>query len=322
MSVAAAATTKISTSTYEAHVYGDRDTWKGARDVLGASEVAAALGLSPHDSPYALWSRKCGLSESGPETRAMRRGVVMEPFVASELALEKKWTLHDLGRWTICRARHLPHLSCTPDRIIEPIDERGPGLLEIKSVTNRAAWTSGTVPEHYKVQVVTGLAVLGFRWGVLAGYVAGTDEIIPIEIERNDDDIATLVDATADFWEMVLEGRAALAAGLQPTRFPDPDASEATLEALRQRYATEVAQDMVPEVDDAQLELEWAKAAALQAEASRCLDACKARAMTLMGERPEIRLPGGTRITWRTVNRREVVLPASSKRELRRYAPR
>jgi putative phage-type endonuclease len=308
---------------YEATVYQNKEAWKENRDVIGASEAAAALRLSPYQSEYALWSQKVGLSSGGPETRAMRRGVVMEPFVADEYAREHGAKLTDLGRWTICRSRRFPHLSCTPDRLIEPVDDRGPGVLEIKSVTNRDAWARGTVPEHYRIQVVASLAVLGLRWGVLAGYVAGTDEIIPVTIERDEDQIATLVDGTADFWALVEDGRAALARGEQPTRFPDPDASEATMEALRQRYRVEIAQDEVPTVDTSEardIEAEWAQAAAIYGEASKRLDAVKVRAMALMAERPEVRLPGGTRLTWKTVARKAHAVEASARRELRRYA--
>lgn len=303
--------------------YGTREAWLEGRVVLGASEVAAALGLSPYDGSYALWSRKCGLSVGGPETRAMRRGVLMEGFIADELVRERGWKLRDLGRWTLCRSSLYPHLSCTPDRLIEAIDDRGIGVLEIKSVTDRRAWTEGRIPEHYRIQVVASLAVLGLRWGVLAGYVAGTDEIIPVEITRDEDQIAALVEASAEFWRLVEDGRSAIARGEQPTRFPDPDASEATREAIRQRYADEIAQDQVPLIetaDAAVLEGQWNRAAVELADAQKRVDECKARAMLLMAERPEVRLPGGSRITWKSVARKESYRPASISRELRRYA--
>jgi putative phage-type endonuclease len=303
------------TAPYTVEAYATREEWLAARTVIGASEVAAALGLSPYESSYALWSRKCGLSVSGPETRAMRRGNVMEPFVASEYAMETGRKLTDLGRWTVCRSTKFPHLSCTPDRIIEPIDDRGPGILEIKSVTNRRAWTEGYIPEHYRVQVVASMVVLGLKWGILAGYVADTDEIIPVEITLDDVQADVLVEVTRDFWRMVEDGRAALARGEQPTQFPDPDASQATADALRQRYAEEIAQDKVPVIETPEareLELEWGDAATWAATVGKRIDACKVKAMTIMQECPEVKLPGGTRVTWKKER--------NGSRVLRRYA--
>lgn len=300
---------------YDATVYPDKATWLQNRDRLGASETAAAMGLSPYLSSYALWSQKCGLSVPGPETRAMRRGSLMEDFIADEYAMEHKRELRNLGKWTICRSRKYPHKSCTPDRLLEPIDDRGVGVLEIKSVTNRRAWAEGFIPEHYRIQVVDSMITLGLTWGVLAGYVAGTDEIIPVEIELQRHHEALVVDETAAFWRMVLDGREALANGKQPTRFPDPDASEATMEALRQRYAEENARVVAEELagpEASALESEWSAAADDMSKVSRRLDAVKVRAMTMIKDRPEVRLPGGTLVSWRTDKR--------GTRVLRRYA--
>lgn len=292
---------------------------------LAASEVAAAVGLSPYDSRYSMWARKVGILPPALENRAMRRGRVLEPFIASEYALETGRQLVDLGRNTLVRSASHPFLSCTPDRLIAPIDHRGVGVLEIKSVRNRDAWASGSVPEHYRIQVLINLAVLELRWGVLCGYISGTDEIIPVEIERNDEVLEALVEEAAEFHAMVVAGRAAIARGEEPTTFPDPDTSEATREALQARYQTEIAQDEVPVLDgEHALELEERLVAAGRAskEAAKAYDEAKTAAMALVGERPEVRFPGGTRVTWKTVSKAAFTVAAKSAREFRVYAPK
>lgn len=301
-------------------------TWLQDRaEGLSASEVAAAVGLSPYDSRYSMWARKVGILPPATENRAMRRGRTMEPFIAAEYALETGRELVDLGRYTLVRSAAHPFLSCTPDRLIRPVDARGVGVLEIKSVRNRDAWASGSVPEHYRIQLLMNLAVLELRWGVLCGYISGTDEIIPVEIERNDDVLEALIEEAAEFHEMVLAGRAAIARGEEPTTFPDPDASEATREALQARYRTEVSQDQVPTLegpDALELEERLVVAGRASKEAAKAYDEAKTMAMSLVGERPEVRFPGGTRVTWKTVTKSAFTVAAKSAREFRVYAPK
>ena len=52
---------------------------------LGASEVAAALGLSPWQTPFQVWARKCGLTESAADDSVQRRGRYLEPGVLAWL---------------------------------------------------------------------------------------------------------------------------------------------------------------------------------------------------------------------------------------------
>lgn len=316
------ATQKTSDLPFVIQRYRDAESWLAGRsETVGASEVAAALGLSPWESAYSLWSKKVGLSPPSVETRPMRRGAHMESFVASEYALETKRQLVDHGRYAVHRSTLFPFLSFTPDRIIvgEP---RGPAPLEIKSVTNRSDWADGEVPEHYRIQVVASLAVSGYRWGVLCGYIAGTDELIHVEIERNEEHIEALVDTVHDFWRLVEDGRAVLTRGEEPKRHPDIDASEATMMALRARYRTETSQEEIPVLSEPDLEQEWAAAAADEKNAKARVQAAKNRMMALMGNRPEVYLPGGTRVSWKTCVKAAYTVEAQSTRVLNRYAPK
>lgn len=65
---------------------------------------------------------------------------------------------------------------------------------------------------------------------------------------------------------------------------------------------------------------EWNDAALSASLAGKRLDAVKVRAMALMQEAPEIKLPGGTKLTWKSVTTKGRVVEPSISRVLRRYA--
>src|SRR4051794_32384551 len=54
----------------------------GGRGGLGASECAAALGLSPFETALGLWARKTGRVPEPEESEAMELGLLLEPVVA------------------------------------------------------------------------------------------------------------------------------------------------------------------------------------------------------------------------------------------------
>jgi putative phage-type endonuclease len=61
----------------------DRAEWLRARkEGIGASEAAAALGMSPFESPRELYLRKLGMLPDVEETEAMAEGSFMEPYIA------------------------------------------------------------------------------------------------------------------------------------------------------------------------------------------------------------------------------------------------
>jgi predicted phage-related endonuclease len=63
----------------------DRAAWlERRRQTLGASDAAAALGLSPYCSPLQLYLRKIGSLPEQEETEAMRWGTLLEPLLARE----------------------------------------------------------------------------------------------------------------------------------------------------------------------------------------------------------------------------------------------
>lgn len=203
-----------------------RDEWLAARkEFIGASEAPIVLGVSPYCSPLKLWSQKTGRIEPDEENKQMRRGTRLEPVVADMVAEETGWTLRDDGRYTVRIHSELEWMGCTLDRIIEPVDERGPGNLQIKTASAFAAheWDSG-IPLHVAVQVQHELAVTGFSWGAVAVLIGG-DDLKLLAFERNERFINAMIGREYDFMRCLWEDMP-----------PPVDGSEATAEALKKLY--------------------------------------------------------------------------------------
>ena len=93
------------------------------------------LGVSEYATPLDVYMSKVHGTQPD-ETRAMRRGRVLEPFIASEYALETGRHVTDPGATEILYHPDLPMLGATLDRVTTFDEDRDgmTGPLEIKSV--------------------------------------------------------------------------------------------------------------------------------------------------------------------------------------------
>lgn len=145
------------------------------RTGIGGSEIGAVGGLSKWCSPLEVWRRKVH-GEVLEETKAMKRGRLLEPAVADWYAEETGATLRKVGRTLRHPERSM--VIATPDRIATL--NGAPRVLEIKT-TNHAKpdeWgESGTdeVPEAYLTQVAWTMAVTDMPSADLAVLIAGDD---------------------------------------------------------------------------------------------------------------------------------------------------
>jgi putative phage-type endonuclease len=292
--------------------YPDRAAWLAARrEGIGSSEAAILLAASPWLSPYALWAQKLGLMEPAADTEAMQWGIKLEPLIAEAYAEATGRQVSALPPWTVHVSDTHAWQRATLDRVLAPIDARGPGVLELKSTgtAHAGAWEEGA-PHPYLLQVQHQLAVTGWQWGSLAVLIGG-QQLRWVDVARDEACIAALTAAEAAFWQRLLD------------RDPPPvDGRPSTLAALAARYPREApGSDPValpPEADawDAQraAALETIKAGeGLKAEAEAHLKA-------LIGDAPAGLLPGGVTYTWRTQTRAAYTVAASEARVLRRSA--
>jgi putative phage-type endonuclease len=156
---------------------GTEAEWLAARrQGVTASEIAVVMGLSPYDSPFALYHRKRGDLPETEDTDAMERGRILEPYIADRFAkLHPEFTVMGDGRALYAHPDR-PWQMATPDRLAcerEWGDLPDPvAVLETKTdAGGDDQWgDDGTdqIPVHYRCQVLWQMDVLG----VTAAYVA------------------------------------------------------------------------------------------------------------------------------------------------------
>src|SRR5262245_35499897 len=95
----------------------DRDDWlKWRRDGIGASDIAALMGISPWASPWSVWADKSGLLPPEPENEYMAAGRWLEAAIAPWFT--DITGLHVTGEQMWCTHPGKPWARCTPDGFI------------------------------------------------------------------------------------------------------------------------------------------------------------------------------------------------------------
>ncbi len=219
----------------------ERAAWHAARSkVVGASEVAALFGVSPHTSHWALWQIKAGRvapPNLGGDER-VRWGLRLEDAIADAVGETKEWEIRPGGHRT---SKGTPGLGCTLDR--EAVcPTRGLGCLELKNVdwlVRKREW-GAEPPAHILLQLQAQLAVTRYRWGAVAALVGG-NELRVWEYEMRPKVIAQIEARVKAFWRSIREGRE-----------PPVDGSASTAETLATLFPV-AAVEMVDMRDDNEL---------------------------------------------------------------------
>jgi len=176
----------------------DREQWlKDRMNGVGASDAAAALGLSPWKSPLELYLEKVGEAPGAEVNDAMRFGTLLEPVVRDEYARRT-------GRsvvFGIPQIRSPEHLFMTAN-LDGRCDDR---ILEVKTARSDHGWGEpGTddVPQAYLLQVIHQMIVTKEQLADIAVLIGGSDFRIYTVPYRQD--LADLViEGEARFWDAV-----------------------------------------------------------------------------------------------------------------------
>jgi putative phage-type endonuclease len=184
----------------------DSPEWHQARrQGIGASEVAAVLGLSPWQTPLSVYRTKMGVPNEIPENLAYFGHALEEPI--AQWIRDKHPEVGLVSPGLSARSTRWPWLTASPDRIAYvPLDGDQPPFdyipveLKTSSAYGIDKWADG-VPLFYATQVQTQLAVLDAPYGWLAVLHGGnTPELY--RIERDNDFIHDhLIPKTKQFWE-------------------------------------------------------------------------------------------------------------------------
>ncbi|WP_157272098.1 YqaJ viral recombinase family protein [Azohydromonas aeria] len=139
------------------------------RTGVGASECAAALGLSPYQTRFELYQVKRGEASESSDNLAMRFGLAVEPFILSEFQRAHPDDLLVVAPDTMRRGRLFAHL-----------DAWLPGVLNVQAKTarTRQGWgESGSpdIPQHYLLQVQHEMLLAGVDVSFVPVLFGGAD---------------------------------------------------------------------------------------------------------------------------------------------------
>lgn len=145
-----------------------REEWlERRRSYLGASDAAAALGMSPWSSPADVARDKWGEKiEDEKANEALERGQILEALVA---VIYARRTQHVIADGAFIVSRDWPWMAATPDRV----DVSTNSLIQIKTSLMFTAhkWEMDgvdTIPPEYRIQGQHEMAVAGAKRNVFA----------------------------------------------------------------------------------------------------------------------------------------------------------
>lgn len=211
---------------------------------IGASEIAAVVGLSPFESPFSLWHRKKGnLSGPDPANPLFYWGHALEPLVAARYEADHPefWVMevgtyvHDERAWQIANLDR----ALMPTRGVTA-DTPPTAVLEIKTTRYADNWGphgSAQVPLHVRCQVMQQMDVMGVEFADVAVLIGGND-YREYRIPFDEDDAQTLREAGATFW-----------ASIEADDEPPIDASWETYEAVRDLHPDINGDDVLIDAD-------------------------------------------------------------------------
>ncbi len=182
---------------------GTEAGWLAARrQGVTASEIAVVMGLSPYDSPYALYHRKRGELPDAGDNDAMERGRVLEPYIAGKFAqLHPEFIVDGDGRQLYAHPDR-PWQLATPDRLAWERDNtafwpRGDyqnlpdAVLETKTdAGGDDGWGdegTGQIPVHYRCQVLWQMDVMGVTTAYVACLMMRSWKLRVYELELDSD---------------------------------------------------------------------------------------------------------------------------------------
>lgn len=199
---------------------------------IGASEVAAVLGLSPYQTRFDLYCRKLDLVDQPKATAVQRRGHYFERGVA-------EWWSDISGRpveWFDQTIRHQDRewqLS-TPDAWILD-DGRRDAELQVKTVNWRNVEDYGEpgsddIPVHNVLQCQWTMSTTSTSYSIVAALL-GMDELHSYTVYRDAEVEAVMLEQVEKFWREHVLARVP----------PDIDASDSAKRYLKKRFPKNVS---------------------------------------------------------------------------------
>jgi putative phage-type endonuclease len=169
---------------------------------IGASEAAAVMGESPHESARGVWLRKVGMGEPVEMSERIRWGLRLEPAIIDEFqertgrrVVDRQVFLHELD------PPEGPPLLATLDGILEdgiPLEVKCTDAWNTKAIGNE----DDELPPHFVLQAQQ-QAYLAGAPRVQFAILIGGNRLVLRTVERDDEMISYMLERMAEFWGYV-----------------------------------------------------------------------------------------------------------------------
>lgn len=287
------------------------------RQGVGGSDMSAILGLNKYTTPYQLWLDKTGRTKHEElDNWAIVKGRTLEPALRKRFKrMHPEYLVQD-GTDKSFTSRAHPCMQASLDGIIYDTEHDQYGVLEIKTanaVRGAHDWHDSdgelTAPDYYVAQVTHYMAVTGFSFAVFYADI-GEREPVEVRVERDEQDIQTVIHAAEQFWQFVQDDTmpALQTASEVSMMYPQSDGDEISAPAEQASEITQTAilyqqvSEQISELKDKQ-------------------EALKDQLAVAVGEHDAINT-GQYRISYKTTMRKartvpEHTIPASTYRVLR-----
>lgn len=174
---------------------------------VGASQVAAILGVSPWSNSTDVWYEVTGRVEPLESNPAMELGNLLEPvMVAHYKATHPEYVVRAGGEYRLNGTPILVHpdaraYDSNERQLVEIVEAKSAGTMN--AYMDLSEWgEAGTdaVPLHYLLQCMTQLAACNAEACSLVALLAGRG-LVQYQIERDDELIGRIVELVCDWYE-------------------------------------------------------------------------------------------------------------------------
>lgn len=220
-----------------------------SRHGIGASEIAAVVGLNPHSSPWDVWLAKTGQAPEFEGNTFTEWGNRLEPAIRQ--AYVDKTQCAVMVPTESLFSKVTPWARATPDGIVidqkpDAIGAVWQALVQCKNVGTfvEKAWKEAP-PAYVQLQTQWEMLVTDLGRADIAVLIGGNDFRI-YSVHRDDKLITDLVEIASAFWAKV------------ESRTPPPiDASDACRDHFTRRLARKDAVELVADARIEELFGEW-----------------------------------------------------------------
>lgn len=289
------------------------EQWLLARKAgIGASDIAAILGLSKYASPLTVWMDKTSPEVDHESSLAAELGQELEPFIRRKFT---KWMKTEEG--LDITVEEMPYILQHPEHpfILANLDGAfwHPARelwcdLECKTAGEyvKADWDNGEMPDGYYAQVQQQLAVTGWELAYVPVLIGNRQFEVRV-VPRNQDVINGLIAAAQTFWNDFVIPKVA----------PAPIGLAADTDALKLLYPSG-GKDPINLEHMADTYDELKALARVKKETEARQEQLKQLFMSEMGD-AEVAVIGKGRVTWKMIERKAYSVEASSSRQFRVY---